>query len=77
MLFIVEITLDGNLGEQLRNMRNWLGHDHCDAVAFRRSRSGWHVDFESESKAQGFAQAFYGRMLNAASGQRSAMLAPA
>ena len=56
MLFIVEITLDGNLGEQLRNMRNWLGHKHSDAVAFRRSRSGWHVDFESESEAQGFAQ---------------------
>ena len=63
MLFIVEITLDGNLGEQLRNMRNWLGHEHSDAVAFRRSRSGWHVDFESESAARDFARAFYGRLL--------------
>jgi hypothetical protein len=52
MLFIVEIILDDNLGEQMNNMRVWLDHKHFGAVAFRRSSSsGWHVDFESEGEA--------------------------
>ena len=66
MLFIVEITLAGNLGEQMSNMRTWLDHKHSSAIAFRRSPGGWHVDFESESDAREFARAFFGRMLNVA-----------
>jgi hypothetical protein len=66
MLFIVEITLDDNLGEQMNNMRVWLDHKHFGATTFRRSSSGWHVDFENESEAREFARAFYGRLLNAA-----------
>jgi hypothetical protein len=64
MLFIVEISPNGNLGEQLSNMRIWLDHKRSDTVAFRRSQSGWHVDFESENEAKEFARAFYGRLLN-------------
>jgi len=64
MLYIVEITPNGNLGEQLGNMRTWLDHKRWDTVAFRRSPNGWHVDFESENEAGEFARAFYGRVLN-------------
>jgi len=66
MLYIVDITNAGNLGEQMSNMRTWLDHKHCGAVAFRRASSGWRVDFESESEAREFARAFFGRLLNAA-----------
>jgi len=66
MLFIVEITLVDNLGEQMSNMRTWLDHKHYGAASFRRTPIGWRVDFESESEAREFAQAFYGRLLNAA-----------
>jgi hypothetical protein len=64
MLFIVEITPNGDLGEQLSNMRTWLDHKRCDAVAFRRYPVGWRVDFESESAAREFASAFGGRLLS-------------
>ena len=64
MLYIVEISLDDNLAEQLSNMRTWLDHKRWDTVAFRRSPNGWHVDFESESDAKDFARAFNGRLLN-------------
>ena len=65
MLFIVEITLDGELGPQMSNMRTWLDHKHYGAISFRRmSPSVWHVDFEKESEAREFAQAFFGRLLN-------------
>ena len=66
MLFIVEITLDGNLGEQMGHMRTWLDHKHYGAISFRRtSPTVWHVDFEKESEAREFAQVFFGRLLNA------------
>ena len=70
MLFIVEITVDGNLGEQMSNMRTWLDHKHYGAISFRRASTRnpavWRVDFETESEAREFAQAFSGRLLNAA-----------
>ena len=70
MLFIVEITVDGNLGEQMNNMRTWLDHKHYRAISFRRASAGnpavWHVDFETEGEAREFAQVFFGRLLNAA-----------
>jgi hypothetical protein len=70
MLFIVEITVDGNLGEQMSNMRTWLDHKQYGAISFRRASAGnpavWRVDFETESEAREFAQVFSGRLLNAA-----------
>lgn len=64
MLFNVEITLDGNLGEQMSNLRTWLDHKRYGAISFRRtSPAVWHVDFESESEAREFARAFLGRLL--------------
>ena len=66
MLFIVEVPLDGNLGEQMNNMRTWLDHKHSGTITFRRSPGGWHVDFESEGEAREFARAFFGRMLSPA-----------
>jgi hypothetical protein len=70
MLFIVEITVEGNLGQQMNNMRTWLDHQQYGAISFRRASVGnpavWRVDFETESEAREFAQAFFGRLLNAA-----------
>ena len=66
MLFIVEVPLAGNRGEQMSNMRRWLDSKHSGAIAFRRSPGGWRVDFESESEAREFARAFYGRILSPA-----------
>jgi hypothetical protein len=51
MLFIVEVTLDGHLGEQMGNMRTWLDHKRYAAISFRRTSPDlWHVDFESASR---------------------------
>lgn len=64
MLFTVEISLDGNLGEQMSDMRTWLDHKQSSATAFRRSSGdGWHIDFESEREAREFARAFYGHLV--------------
>ena len=37
MAFTVEVSRDGNLGEQLSNMRVWLDHKYFRAADFRRS----------------------------------------
>jgi hypothetical protein len=67
MLFIVEITLDGDLGREMSDMRVWLDHKHYGAISFRPQPSAvWHVDFEHEVEAREFAQAFYGRLVSGA-----------
>ena len=67
MWFIVEVTLDGNLGQQMNDMRTWLDHKHYGAISFRpKSPVVWHVDFEREVEAREFAQAFAGHLLNGA-----------
>ena len=68
MLFIVEVLLVGEFGSAMSQMRTWLDHMRYNPGSFRCVTAGtgtiFRVDFDVESEARAFAQAFGGRLLN-------------
>jgi hypothetical protein len=66
MLYIVEVVVNGNLADELNQMRTWLDHMKCQAIGFRQisGKNIFRVDFQRETEAAAFAQAFAGRALN-------------
>jgi hypothetical protein len=68
MQYIVEICIsDRELVDSMAEMRTWLDHRRIEPNGFRphgeRARMRFHVDFNHEPDAIGFAQAFGGRLV--------------
>lgn len=68
MQYIVEISVsDRGLVASMAEMRTWLDHRRIEPNGFRHRRENFcimfHVDFNSEPDAVGFARAFGGRVV--------------
>jgi len=68
MQYIVEVCVsDRGLVDSMAEMRTWLDHRRIEPNGFRhRSECAgmkFHVDFNQEPEAIGFAQAFGGRLV--------------
>jgi hypothetical protein len=67
MFYIVEVALDAvDLANELNQMRTWLDHMKFHAVGFRQipNANTCRVDFEEETAAKAFAQAFAGQVIS-------------
>src|SRR5690348_14430071 len=75
MLRVVEVGTAGDVAVAMSQMRMWLDHHRCEPNQFRSFRessgSGFRLDFESESEATAFANAFKGRVLQQELAHRS------
>ena len=68
MQYIVEVCVgDHGLVDSMAEMRTWLDHRRIEPNGFRhrsdRACLKFHVDFNDEPDAIGFAQAFSGRLI--------------
>jgi len=68
MQYIVEVCVsDRGLVASMAEMRTWLDHRRIEPNGFRHRRENarvmFHVDFNSEPDAIGFARAFSGRVV--------------
>jgi acyl-CoA thioesterase len=68
MQYIVEVCAsDHGLVDSMAEMRTWLDHRRIEPNGFRHRRQDarmiFHVDFNSEPDAIGFARAFGGRVV--------------
>lgn len=68
MQYLVEVCVgDGGLVSSMAEMRTWLDHRRIEPQGFRHScnspRVVFHVDFNNEPDAIGFAEAFNGRVV--------------
>jgi len=68
MQYLVEVCVSGRgLVDSMAEMRTWLDHQRIEPHGFRHRRDSvrvmFHVDFNSERDAIGFARAFGGRVV--------------
>ena len=68
MQYLVEICVgDHGLVDAMAEMRTWLDHRRIEPNGFRHCRDSartlFHVDFNTEPDAIGFARAFGGRVI--------------
>ena len=68
MQYIVEVCVSGrSLVGAMAEMRTWLDHQRIEPHGFRHCRDNarlkFHVDFNNEPDAFGFARAFDGRVV--------------
>lgn len=68
MQYIVEVCVgDRGLVSAMAEMRTWLDHRRIEPQGFRHCRESlrvmFHVDFNNEPDAVGFARAFGGRVV--------------
>ena len=68
MQYIVEVCVsDHGLVHSMAEMRTWLDHQRIEPHGFRQCRDiagiMFHVDFNNEPDAIGFARAFSGRVV--------------
>jgi len=73
MQYLVEVCVSGRgLVDSMAEMRTWLDHRRIEPNGFRHrgesARMKFHVDFNYEPDAIGFAQAFGGRLVGEPAG---------